>query len=49
MNAILQSIPEISVNKPIGSILPLSGVVIAGILKEFLVEIKRWKEDKIVN
>ena len=49
LNAILQSIPEISVNKPIGSIIPLSGVIIAGIIKELIVEVRRWKHDKMVN
>ena len=49
VNAILQSVPKISVNKPIGSILPLSGVIIVGILKELIVELKRWKDDKTIN
>ena len=41
-NAVLQSIPSISTNNPLATIIPLSFVISVGILKEAIVELQRW-------
>ena len=48
-NAILQSIPAISTNKPTATIIPLTFVIIVGIIKELIVEVKRWLDDREIN
>ena len=49
IGAILQSIPAISTNDPIATIVPLAYVVAVGMLKEFLADYKRYKSDKKTN
>ena len=49
VNAILQTIPSISTNDPLATIIPLVYVVSLGILKEFLADYKRYKNDNKVN
>ena len=49
VNAILQSTPSISVANPLVTIIPLSFVFLMGMVKEFLVEFKRWKSDRAMN
>lgn len=48
-NAVLQSIPSISTNDPLFTIIPLAVIVALGILKELIVEISRWRADRKVN
>ena len=48
-NAVLQSIPSISTNDPLATIIPLTFIICVGILKELLAEIKKWKDDKYIN
>lgn len=38
-----------STNNPLASIIPLLFVICLGIVKEAIVEVKRWQEDKKVN
>ena len=49
VNGILQAIPAIGTNSPFATLVPLTFVVILGIIKEAIVEVKRWKEDRIFN
>ena len=46
INAILQSIPQISTNDPLATIIPLIYVVLIGMYKEFYADYKRYKGDK---
>jgi len=39
INAILQSTPSISTNSPLATIIPLSFVIVVGVIKEAIVEI----------
>ena len=48
-NAILQSIPFVSTNNPLATIIPLTFIIILGIIKEAVVEIKKWYDDKQIN
>ena len=48
-NAVLQYIPAISTANPLATVIPLSFVVILGIIKELVVEIKRFYGDRHVN
>ena len=48
-NAFLQMIPAISTNNPLATIIPLSFVIVVGIIKELVVEIKRWMDDRETN
>ena len=48
-NMILQSIPEVSTNDWFYTLIPLSAMVSLGMVKEFVGEYKRWKEDKQSN
>ena len=48
-NGILQSFPEISTNSPLASFIPVSFVIIVGILKEAYLEYKRYVDDKKTN
>ena len=48
-NAILQSIPAISTNDPLFTIIPLAVIVALGIIKELIVEISRWSADRKIN
>ena len=49
VNAVLQSIPSISTNDPLATIIPLCYVVLMGMYKEFYADYKRYKNDKVVN
>jgi hypothetical protein len=49
VNGILQCIPSISTNNPLVSIIPVSWVIIIGMLFEGLADYKRWKQDNRVN
>ena len=49
IGAILQSIPAISTNDPLATIIPLAYVIAVGMLKEFLADYKRHKSDKKTN
>ena len=49
IGAILQSIPAISTNDPLATIIPLAYVVAVGVLKEFLADFKRYRSDKKTN
>jgi phospholipid-translocating ATPase len=48
-NAILQSFPSVSTNDPLYTIVPLTILVLLGILKEGLADYKRHKIDKQTN
>ena len=49
VNVILQSIPSISVNKPIASAIPCAVVIILGMVKEVILEWNRHTQDKKAN
>lgn len=49
INAIFQSIPSISTNNPIFSILPLAFVILLGMIRELVDELKRFKSDRKTN
>jgi len=49
IGAVLQSIPAISTNDALATIIPLAYVVAVGMLKEFLADFKRYKADKKTN
>ena len=49
VSAILQSIPSISTNDPLATVIPLAYVIILGIIKEGLADWKRYKSDREVN
>ena len=49
IGAVLQSIPSISTNDPLATIIPLAYVILVGVLKEFIADYKRAKADKKVN
>jgi magnesium-transporting ATPase (P-type) len=48
-NAILQSFPSVSTNDPLYTIVPLTILVLLGVLKEGLADYKRYKIDKETN
>ena len=49
VNAIFQSIPSISTNDPLATIIPLAFVVLLGMLRELLADLKRWQVDRQTN
>lgn len=49
VNAILQSIPSITTNDPLATIIPLAYVVLLGIIKEFIADYKRYQSDQSEN
>jgi phospholipid-translocating ATPase len=49
VNGILQSIPSIRTNSPLATLVPLTFVVILGMVKEAIAEIRRWQEDRAFN
>ena len=49
INAILQSTPSISTNNPLASIIPLAFVVLLGMIREGLADLRRWSEDRKTN
>jgi len=48
-NALLQCIPTISTNSPLATIIPLTFMIMLGVLKELVVELKRWHDDREAN
>ena len=48
-NVIMQSIPAVSTNSPLASLIPVLFIIFVGILKEAYLEYKRWKSDKEIN
>jgi P-type E1-E2 ATPase len=46
---ILQFIPSISTNSPLATMIPLAFVILLAILKDFIAEIIRWREDRASN
>jgi phospholipid-transporting ATPase len=48
-NGILNAVPSISLNSPLAVLIPLAFVVCLGIIKEAIVEVKRWQEDRVFN
>jgi hypothetical protein len=49
VSVILQFQPSISVNSPLAPLIPLSFVVLLGLVKELLADLKRWKYDRNTN
>ena len=49
VNAILQSIPSISTNDPLATVVPLIYVFILGMVKEMVADYKRYQNDLKVN
>lgn len=49
VNAILQSVPSISTNDPIATIIPLCAVICLGLYKEASVDLKKRKGDQEEN
>ena len=45
----MQSIPAISTNSPLATLIPTLFIIFLGMVKELYLEIKRWKEDKRIN
>ena len=48
-NTVMQSIPAISTNSPLASLVPVIFVILVGMGKEGYLEYKRMKEDKRIN
>jgi hypothetical protein len=48
-NGVLQLIPSIQTNTPLGTYIPLSFVIIMGMIKEAIVDYKRFKTDRETN
>jgi hypothetical protein len=49
INAILQTIPSLSTNSPVATIVPLAFVILLGMLREGLADVRRWREDRRTN
>lgn len=49
VNTILQTIPQVSTNDPIHSLLPLLGVILVGMVLEAIADIKRYISDNKTN
>jgi phospholipid-translocating ATPase len=49
VSVILQFQPAIAVNSPLAPLVPLSFVVLIGLLKELLADLKRWHYDRRTN
>ncbi|TNV85488.1 hypothetical protein FGO68_gene5841 [Halteria grandinella] len=49
VNFALQSTPQISSNSPLATLFPLLFVIILGMIRELVADLKRWKEDRITN
>ena len=48
-NTVMQSIPAVSTNSPLASLIPTVFIILLGMLKELYLEYKRWKDDKRIN
>lgn len=49
VNFALQSTPQISSNSPLATLIPLLFVIILGMIRELVADLKRWKEDRRTN
>ena len=49
LNAIFQSLPDISTNSNLATIIPLTFVVVLGMLRELVADLKRFKQDRATN
>jgi hypothetical protein len=49
VNGFLQMIPAIQTNGPLATFIPLSFVIIVGIIKEAIVDFRRYKADNETN
>ena len=49
INGLLQHIPSISTNSPLVSLIPVSFVIILGIIFELIQDVRRWLSDNEVN
>ena len=49
ITSILQFFPSISVDTPLDTLIPLAFVVILGMIRELVADLKRWKQDNITN
>lgn len=49
ITGILNLFRTIQVNSPLASIVPTALIMLLGVVKEFVGELKRYKEDKVVN
>ena len=48
-NTVMQSIPAVSTNSPLASLVPVIFIILLGMMKEAYLEYKRWKDDKRIN
>jgi hypothetical protein len=49
INGILQCFPAIKNNSPLVTFVPLALVLVVGMLREGLADLKRWQEDRHTN
>ena len=49
MTGILNFFPAIAVNSPFAVLIPTFIIMLIGVTKEFIGELKRYKDDKVVN
>ena len=49
ITGILNFFPAIQVNSPLAVLVPTAAIMLLGVIKEFVGELKRYKEDKKVN
>ena len=49
INGVLQAFPQIGINHPLAIFIPLSFIIVLGIIKEAVVEVRRWREDRDFN
>lgn len=49
INGILQCIPSIRTNSPLASFIPVSWVILMGMIFELITDLRRWRSDKQVN
>ena len=48
-NGFLQTIPSISTNSPLASLVPVAWTMSMGIIFEMIADIRRWKQDNKTN
>lgn len=48
-NTVMQSIPAISTNSPMASLVPVVFIILLGMSKEAYLEYKRYRDDKTIN
>ena len=49
VTGVLNCFPSIRVNSPLAVLVPTACIMLLGVVKEFVGELKRWKDDKKVN